>query len=130
MIQSLGEYAVPLIPCRGDIWFADLGEHPKGCVIGKCRPVLIISNNKGNQCGNTITVLPITSGEKHLHLPTHIEVFPENFICWNYHIKHSTVLVEQITTLDKRALRSFVGRINSKTIIEKIQNAIKVQLGI
>ena len=40
--------SVQRTPHRGDIWFAELGDHTGTSVQGGCRPVLIISND--SQC--------------------------------------------------------------------------------
>ena len=49
------------IPYRGEIWVAHLGSHPNTSVQEGSRPVLIVSNDKGNHTSNTVVVLPLTS---------------------------------------------------------------------
>ena len=43
-------------PKRGDIWFARLGTHPNSSVQGGTRPVIIISNDLGNEHADTVNV--------------------------------------------------------------------------
>ena len=54
------------IPQRGDIWFANLGSHPHSSVQSGCRPVIVISNNIGNNHSDTVNVLPLT---RHMKKP-------------------------------------------------------------
>lgn len=56
---------------RGDIYYADLGA-PTGCCQSGFRPVLIVSNNTANAHAPVITVVPITSRYKAMHMPTHV----------------------------------------------------------
>lgn len=56
---------------RGDIYYADLGA-PTGCCQSRFRPVLIVSNNTANVHAPVITVVPITSRYKAMHMPTHV----------------------------------------------------------
>lgn len=118
-------------PFWGDIFYADLGiPQPGQYVIGKIRPVVIVSNNMGNLYGNTITVVPLTSGQKRLNLPTHIEITPDDIQSSGDYLKPSTILTEQIITIDKTCLKAYIGRINSVAIIGKIYEALKIQLAI
>ncbi|MBR2563419.1 MAG: type II toxin-antitoxin system PemK/MazF family toxin, partial [Paenibacillus sp.] len=65
-------------PKRMEIWFAELGAHPGTSVQEGCRPVLVISNDKGNEYAETVTVAPLTSKIKKPWLPTHLMVTEEN----------------------------------------------------
>lgn len=114
-----------LTPHRGDVWFAELGEHPGTSVQEGCRPVLIISNEMNNLHSETVTIIPMTSKLKKSYLPTHVSL--ERADCPN--LEPSMVLAEQLTTIGKNALRNFVGRIGVQKILE-IEEATRVHLGI
>lgn len=55
---------------KGDIFYADLGQNDY-CVQNGIRPVVVISNNIGNEYGTTIIVAPLTSKIKRTDLPIH-----------------------------------------------------------
>lgn len=112
-------------PQRGDIWFAELGEHPGTSVQEGCRPVFIVSNDTANGHSGTVTVVPLTSRKKKIYLPTH--VLMEDADCPN--LEPSMVLAEQVTTIGKCALKSFVGNV-SKRKIHEIERAVEVHLGL
>lgn len=109
---------------RGDMYYADLGRgigsEQKGY-----RPVLIIQNNVGNKHSPTVIIAAITSrvGVK-AKLPTHYFVNSEGGL-----EAPSIVLLEQIRTIDKKRLDSYIGHL-SDTHIVNINNAICISLGI
>lgn len=127
--QKPSSDAVPM-PHRGDIWFAWLGYRDGTCVQGGCRPVLILSNNIGNACAETINVLPMTSHLKKLELPCHTLLEPDNIEDARQQLEPSMILAEQITTIDKAALRNFVGRVRNDESMEAIDRVVMAQLGI
>lgn len=112
-------------PVRGDIWFAELGKHPGTSVQEGCRPVFIMSNDTANGHSGTVTVVPMTSKKKKAYLPTH--VLMEASDCPN--LEPSMVLAEQVTTIGKCALKSFVGHVGEERIHE-IERAVEVHLGL
>ena len=112
-------------PDRGDIWFAELGKHPGTSVQEGCRPVFIMSNDTANGHSGTVTVVPMTSKKKKAYLPTH--VLTEASDCPN--LEPSMVLAEQVTTIGKCALKSFVGRVGEDRVHE-IEKAVEVHLGL
>ncbi len=85
---------------RGDIFYADLSP-VVGSEQGGLRPVLIVQNDVGNKYSPTVIAAAITSKLDKAKLPTHIDVYAEEFGL----AKNSVVLLEQIRTLDKRGLR-------------------------
>ena len=117
-------------PFRGDIWFAYLGGHQGTYIIEGCRPVLIISNNEGNYRGEMITVIPITRNTTRLYLPTQMEMGPQDMarVVENNELEHSALLLDQITTIDKAALRGYVGRVKMEKL-NMIDKALMTQLG-
>ena len=123
--------AAPIrIPQRGDIWFADLGFHAGTSVQGGCRPVLIISNDMGNTHAETVNVLPMTRQMKKPGLPCHTELAPDSVSDKHQILDASMVLAEQITTIGKDQVRSYVGRIQDKALLKAVNHAVSVQLGL
>jgi mRNA interferase MazF len=108
---------------KGEIYYANLlpsiGSEQQGT-----RPVLIIQNDVGNEHSNTVIVAMIT-GKAKKPLPTHVLLnniecgLPEN----------SVVMLEQIQTLDKQRLGSFVGYV-SADVMNRIDKAALCSLGI
>ena len=91
---------------RGEIYYADLSP-VVGSEQGGVRPVLIIQNDTGNRYSPTVIAAAITSQTGKARLPTHIEI-PVDESCGLS--KTSTVLLEQVRTLDKKRLRERMGR--------------------
>lgn len=108
---------------KGEIYYANLlpsiGSEQQGT-----RPVLIIQNDVGNEHSNTVIVAMIT-GKAKKPLPTHVSInnvecgLPEN----------SVVMLEQIQTLDKQRLGTFIGRF-SADVMDRINEAALCSLGI
>ena|GEM_PF-349134 len=109
---------------RGDIYYADLSGATVGSEQGGTRPVLIIQNNKGNIHSPTVIAAAITSQNKR-GLPTHIELKGEA----GGLSKNSTVMLEQIRTIDKTRLRDKIGHLDKETM-EKVNKAIFISFGI
>ena len=115
---------------RMSIWFADLGKHDGRCLQEGERPVLIISNDRANEYCPAVTVIPMTSKIKKLHLPSHIVIGDHNIQkATDRPFREGLLLLEQITTIDKRSLTAYVGKLNSPTAEMSIELAIKAQLG-
>lgn len=114
-----------LTPHRGDVWFAEFGEHPGTSVQEGCRPALIISNEMNNLHSETVTIIPMTSKLKKSYLPTHVSL--ERADCPN--LEPSMVLAEQVTTIGKSALKNLVGKVDEKKIRE-IEAAVGIHLGL
>ena len=84
---------------RGDIFYADLNP-VVGSEQGGIRPVLVVQNNVGNRHSPTVIVVPISSVRKK-NLPVHIRIRCSELP------KNSTVLAEQIRTIDRSRLPKF-----------------------
>ena len=92
---------------RGDIYFADL-DPVIGSELGGQRPVVVVQNDLANKYNPTIIIAPITSVLKKKKLSTHI------LIRKNKYLKNdSMILLEQIKTIDKCRLISFIGKLNN-----------------
>ena len=104
---------------RGQIYYADLSP-VIGSEQGGMRPVVIIQNDIGNAYAPTTIAAAITSIQSKSKLPTHIEI-PL--------IKDSVILLEQIRTIDKRRLKTYMGEVDTDTL-NKINKAIMISLGV
>lgn len=105
----------------GDIVYVDFGKG-YGSEQGGIRPAIIVQNNKGNSVSPCTIVAPMTSEEKN-NLPTHITVYPTRD---NGLRKISTIMFEQIRTIDKSRIISKVGNINMETLVKRIQNSLSI----
>lgn len=111
---------------RGDIYLADFGTFSEN--IGHehygIRPAVIIQNNVGNKYSDTLIVAPVTSAEKKKDLPTHYLVKDNKSLNEN-----SMVLLEQIRTIDKSRIKSYIGTMSCVEMIN-IDMAILNSLGL
>lgn len=107
---------------RGDIYFVNLGSK-QGSEQGGTRPVVILQNNKGNNNSPTVIIAPITSKQKTI-LPTHVTVKTIKGLR-----KRSTVLLEQIQTVNKDRLFEYVGHFPDE-IMKKIDCALCTSLSL
>ena len=107
---------------RGEIYFADLSP-----VVGSeqtgLRPVLILQNNSGNRHSPTTIVAAITSRKTKPNLPTHVRDSTDGLPL------ESTVLLEQIKTIDKSRIDEYIGRLDKDTM-GKVDYAVITSLGI
>jgi len=90
---------------------------------GGHRPVLIVQNDRGNRFAPTVIVVPLTSSERKHALPTHV-VLPEGAYGLR---KESTVLCEQVRTLEKTRLDRYVGTLDREKLKE-VEKALFVSL--
>ena len=127
-------HSVPLsperTPQRGDIWFASLGNHPNSSVQGGTRPVIIISNDIGNNHADTVNIVPMTRHLKKPDLPCHTQLDPESVATTGRPLDPSMVLAEQLTTISKYALRSYAGHISDDEAMNRIESAVLAQLAL
>ena len=109
---------------RGDIYLADLNPF-FGFEQGGTRPVLVLQNNTGNFYCPTLIVAPMTSKcDKKPNQPTH-------YIINNVRGVHgpSMALLEQITTIDKRRIIKYIGKLSREQRSE-LNDYIETSLGI
>lgn len=109
---------------RGDIYYADLAP-VVGSEQGGIRPVLIIQNDMGNRHSPTVIAAAITSRQKKKTLPTHIrlEDSPRGLE------QESTILLEQVRTIDRARLKEYIGRAGRATM-QDVDHAIAVSFGL
>ena len=109
---------------RGDLYYANLNPY-QGSEQGDTRPVIVLQNNVGNIYCPTLIVAPLTSkiAEKK-KLPTHylVEDIPKL-------ATSSLVLLEQIKTIDKSRIISYIGKVSGEQM-RGIEDAMQISLGI
>ena len=108
---------------RGDIFYADL-EPVIGSEQGGVRPVLVIQNDIGNRHSPTVIVAAITSRIKHRHQPTHVHLDGRQCGLPN----DSTIMLEQLRTLDKQRLLGYIGSIG-KAKMKEVDKALGISVG-
>lgn len=109
---------------RGDVVYVDLGQHVHSSVQSGMRPCLVISSYPSSTVAN---VCPFTAKLDKKHIPVHVKINPADVK--GYLEKTSLLLVEQITTIDKRKIISKVGHIPVESeIMTQVDAAITRQL--
>lgn len=96
---------------RGDIYYAKLNPVVGSEQGGKHRPVLIISNDKGNKHSTTVIVAAITGMERaKAKLPTHI-------------------IAKGYEYLDKQRLQEYIGTFDRRFML-LVDDALAISIGI
>lgn len=97
---------------RGDIYYADLNP-VCGSEQGGMRPVVVIQNNTGNKHAPTLIVAMVTTkvGNKP-SLPTHYLIRNNDALA-----EPSIILLEQIRTIDKKRIKSYLGKTTKKELL-------------
>ena len=109
---------------RGDIYYADLTP-TTGSEQGGIRPVLIIQNDVGNHHSPTVIAAAITGYVKGRRQPTHVRL--QGASCGLF--RDSTVLLEQLRTLDKSRLDEYMGSVGEDKMRE-VDAALNVSVGL
>ncbi len=107
---------------RGDIYCADLNP-VIGSEQGGTRPVVVIQNDTGNKHSPTLIVATITTRvAKKSNMPTH-------YLMGNNpaFTEPSVVMLEQIRTIDKKRIGSYLGKATKKEM-QGIDNALLTSL--
>lgn len=108
---------------RGEIFFANL-EPVKGSEQGGIRPVLIIQNDVGNEYSTTTIIAPLTSTIMKKEYPTNVFLPSSSFLK-----KDSTILLNQIRTIDSKRLIKKIGFLDNITM-NLVDKALKISLGL
>lgn len=109
---------------RGDIYYADMEPHI-GSEQGGTRPVVVLQNDVGNRYAPTLIVATVTSHtEKKKYQPTHVLIEQNPAFS-----RPSVVLLEQIFTIDKERIKSFMG-MTSEWEMAQIEKALKCSLAL
>ena len=86
--------------------------------------MIIISNDEINEISSVVSVVSLTTRIKQLWMKSHV---PLNGHGLRY---LSMVLVEQVTTIDKRQLRFRIGQISTKNDVVEIKKALLNHMGL
>ena len=109
---------------RGEIYFADLDPH-YGSEQGSERSVIVTQNNTENKFAPTVIVAAVTSKvSKKPNQPTHVLIEKNPAFS-----RPSVVLLEQIFTIEKERLNSFMG-MTSEWEMAQIEKALKCSLAL
>lgn len=111
-------------PKRGEMYWADL-DPVIGSEQGFRRPVLIIQNDIGNTYSPTTIVASITASLSSKVYPTEVRV-PAGTGGLR---KASSVLLDQLKTIDKRRLEGFIGRLGPE-VMDKVDRGLKLSLAL
>jgi len=106
-------------PRRGDIYWVAL-DPALGTEIKKTRPAVIVSNDSCNTYGSRVVVLPVTSNIESLYSgEARIELKG----------RPARVLGDQIRSIDKKRLRSRLGRL-TESEVRDVEVALRITLGL
>lgn len=108
---------------RLDIYIASLIEQGGSIQMGT-RPIVIVSNDKNNEFSPNLTVVPLTSKMSKRNLPTHVLIRGHGLST------ESLFLGEQIMLISKEQLIKKVGSLKDTTYENKINQAMRIQLGL
>ena len=109
---------------HGDIFCYDFGTN-EGSVQNGIRPALVIQANNFNANSHTTVIAAITTAQKVMYLPSHI------FLGERYGLSHpSTVILEQLRTVNQNDLGQYIGNIDDHTTLNAISKALKKTYGL
>lgn len=109
---------------RGNIFLANL-EPIKGSEQGGVRPVLIIQNDTSNEYSPVTIIAAITSKVFDKEFPTNVFLLKKD----SGLDKDSTVLLNQIRTIDKNRLIKRIGSLDLQ-LMSKVEMAVRISLGL
>lgn len=120
MLKNIVPNNNPIV-IRGEVYLAELPDNGGSTQMGK-RPVVILSNDINNRHSTVVNVAAITSKNK--PLPVHVHVGTEGGLK-----NDSTVLLEQVTAVDKNRLVHKLGEF-SQEIMDRINSALMMQFAL
>ena len=100
---------------KGDLYMCDLGNSTdyRSSIQQGYRPVIVLQNDKHNQCSNTTVIAPLTSRRKK-NLKSHVNLNKGEVGV----MKDSTILLEQMRTVNIYQLEKYIGTVNMQKIYE------------
>lgn len=114
---------------RGMIVLAELDNHARSSLQNGMRPCVVVSNDVANKTSPVITVCPMTAKGTKAKIPTHVVV--DRADVDGVMRKESTVLIEQMTAIDKKQVISGLAELRQGSgTLTAIENAILRQTGI
>ena len=98
------------------------------------RPAIVIQNDIGNKYSPTIIVAFATGSVTKTRLPTHVVAHKEDVVFDNAiseaKFKNSTILLEQVRTIDKKRIKpGKVGRLSEEKMRE-VDMALAISIGL
>ena len=108
---------------RGEIYILETLDNKGNIQAGK-RPVIVVQNDVGNAHSLTTIVCCITSKTKK-GLPMHLEIGKVGGLKLD-----STILCEQILTVNKCDLRQYVGAVTNTDTLKRLDRCLSLSLGI
>ena len=91
-----------------------------GTEIQKTRPAVIVSNDYANEALDRVVVVPLTSNTA--------RVYPGECIV-NTGLKLGKAMSDQITTVDKRRAKGYMGTLSSEDM-QKVDAALRLHLAL
>ena len=109
---------------KGDVVYADLGQHPRSSIQSGGRPCVIVSCNADNHIeGNPIVnVCPCSAKHEKKKRKSHILITKDDVD--GYLAKPSIILVEQTTAIDKSRIHGKISRIVNVNVMKRIDSAL------
>ena len=105
-------------PRRGDVFMAKM-DAPVDDVIGGFRPVVVVSNNKGNKSSTICIVVPMRTTARR-YFPTHVVVQASG---------DGVAMCENVTTISQHRLDRKVATLTEKEM-QQIDAALAVAVGL
>ena len=110
---------------KGDIVWAELGEHPGRHIQSGRRPCLIVNTSKSN--AKVYTVMPGTCKDKKKDFPVHVKVLPGDV--HGQLGKPTVFMAEQLMTIDEEQIILKAGYIDIHSdVMNKVNQCLKLQL--
>lgn len=106
---------------RGSLWWANLAKYSQSSVQGGWRPVVIVSSSLGCLSSDIVTVCPLTTKLKDLSININVKPVASE--------KPQQVLTNQLVTIPKNLLSSFIGSLDSEDL-QAVEEGILISLGI
>ena len=110
---------------RGEIYLVSF-DPTLGHEIKKTRPALIIQNDIGNRYSPVTIVAAITSTVPLVAHPVRVVIEPTNM---NGLDTRSTILLDQIRTVDRQRLIKRLGEVDTDTLA-KVDDALRISLAL
>jgi len=117
---------------RGDVFWVDLSGATGSEIDHKVRPAVIIQNDIGNRYSPTTIVAPLSGSVRGKVYPIEVRLDPSDVSVSTGDTglqKASRVKLEQIRTVDKTRLRTRIGKVSPKKMVE-IDKAIRISLSV
>jgi mRNA interferase MazF len=105
---------------RGNIYFIQSSYTEQGVEQRGDRPAVIVSNDKGNEHSECVEIVYMTTQPK-AELPTHVLIRSA--------LKPSTLLCEQIITVSKDRVGTWIGTLTEQEI-QQMDTAIATSIGL